>query len=119
MTAATAALFVQMETLLAVTEEGGFGGAARRLGVTQSAVSQRIRALELASGRMLLGRSSPPVPTREGLAVLQAAMDARAVTLRLRALRERWGEESGSSSVADVTSYIGPGQLPASHVVQS
>ena len=118
MTAPTAALFVQMETLLAVTEEGSFGGAAHRLGVTQSAVSQRIRALEQASGRRLVGRSTPPIPTREGLAVLQAAKDARAVTLSVRALREKWIEESASSTFPATTSYVGPGQLPASHALR-
>lgn len=118
MTAASAAIFVQMETLLAVIEEGSFGGAADLLGVTQSAISQRIQALESASQRVLLGRSTPPVPTREGLAVLQAARDVRAVTLGLQALREKWLEESRSSAVSEVPLYIGPGQLPASHCLE-
>ncbi len=56
----------QLETLAAVVEEGSFEGAAYELGVTSSAVSQRIKALELATGRVLLRRSRPVEATVEG-----------------------------------------------------
>jgi LysR family transcriptional regulator (chromosome initiation inhibitor) len=67
---------VQLETLLAVVDSGGFVRAAARLGVTQSAVSQRIKGLEEAAGTVLLQRTVPSAPTRAGLPVLRAARRA-------------------------------------------
>ncbi|KAA9089883.1 LysR family transcriptional regulator ArgP [Microbacterium radiodurans] len=48
-----------VETLVAVLDEGSLDAAARRLHVTPSAISQRIRALERIAGRVLLVRSKP------------------------------------------------------------
>ena len=47
-------------------EEGGFERAAQRLNVTQSAVSQRLRALEAQVGSVLIVRSRPLKPTSAG-----------------------------------------------------
>jgi len=57
---------VQLETLLAITEEGTFEAAARRLHVTASAVSQRVRALERAAGQVLVRRTTPCAATPAG-----------------------------------------------------
>lgn len=46
-------------TLVAVIDEGSMDAAARRLHITPSAVSQRIKALEEQAGRVLLVRSRP------------------------------------------------------------
>lgn len=46
--------------------EGGFERAAAVLGVTPSAVSQRVRALEERLGAVLVVRGQPPVPTEAG-----------------------------------------------------
>lgn len=54
----------------AVIEEGGFDKAARRLHITQSAVSQRIKLLEEQHGQILLQRTSPPRPSLSGLDLL-------------------------------------------------
>ena len=62
-----------LEALVAVAEEGGFERAARRLNLTQSAVSQRIRQLEEALGRPVLARTQPPTPTAPGQALLRHA----------------------------------------------
>ncbi|HRM00219.1 MAG TPA: LysR family transcriptional regulator, partial [Acidovorax sp.] len=48
-----------LECLAAIVEEGGFERAAQRLNVTQSAVSQRLRALEAQVGSVLIVRSRP------------------------------------------------------------
>ncbi|MEH3089274.1 MAG: LysR family transcriptional regulator ArgP [Microbacterium arborescens] len=48
-----------IETLVVVLDEGSLDAAARRLHITPSAVSQRIRALERIAGRVLLVRSKP------------------------------------------------------------
>lgn len=55
-----------LAALAAVIREGGFERAASVLGVTPSAVSQRIRALEERVGAALVVRSQPPVPTEAG-----------------------------------------------------
>ena len=55
-----------LECLAAIVEEGGFERAALRLSVTQSAVSQRLRALEAQVGTVLLVRSRPIKPTSAG-----------------------------------------------------
>lgn len=56
----------QLQTLVAIADTGSFEAAAERLHVTPSAVSQRIRALETAVGRVVVGRGSPCVPTEAG-----------------------------------------------------
>ena len=52
-----------LAVLDAVASHGSFDKAALALGITQSAVSQRIKALEDASGRLLIIRGQPAVPT--------------------------------------------------------
>jgi DNA-binding transcriptional LysR family regulator len=49
-----------LAALQAIADEGTFGGAARRLGYTQSAVSQQIATLERAVGQRLLERPGGP-----------------------------------------------------------
>ena len=61
------------ETLAAVLDEGTLDAAARRLHVTPSAVSQRIKALEEQLGRVVLVRSKPVRATEAGAAVIRLA----------------------------------------------
>jgi LysR family transcriptional regulator (chromosome initiation inhibitor) len=56
----------QLETLVAISEEGTFEAAARRLHLTPSAVSQRVRALERSAGQVLVRRTTPAAPTPAG-----------------------------------------------------
>ncbi|GAB4006946.1 ArgP/LysG family DNA-binding transcriptional regulator [Nocardioides ultimimeridianus] len=67
----------QLETLLAIVEEGTFDAAARRLHLTPSAVSQRVRALEGAAGQVLLRRTTPVTPTDSGEPLLRLARQHR------------------------------------------
>jgi LysR family transcriptional regulator (chromosome initiation inhibitor) len=62
-----------LECLAAIVEEGGFERAARRLSITQSAVSQRLRALESQVGTVLIVRSRPLKPTPAGQLVIKHA----------------------------------------------
>ena len=66
-----------LECLAAIVEEGGFERAAARLSITQSAVSQRLRALEAQVGTVLLVRSRPVKPTSAGRLLIKHAMQMR------------------------------------------
>ena len=68
---------VALECLAAVIEEGGFEKAALRLNVTQSAVSQRLRALEAQIGSVLVVRSRPLRPTAAGQLLLKHTQQLR------------------------------------------
>lgn len=57
----------------AVLRAGSFEAAAGQLGITQSAVSQRIRTLEEALGSALIRRSRPCTPTEAGRRLLAHA----------------------------------------------
>lgn len=66
----------QLAALAAVVDEKTFEAAARRLHVTPSAVSQRIRALEAAAGQVLVRRTTPCSPTPAGETLLRLARQA-------------------------------------------
>ncbi|WP_040163876.1 LysR family transcriptional regulator ArgP [Microbacterium gorillae] len=73
------------ETLAIIVDEGTLEAAARRLRVTQPAVSQRLRTLESLVGRVLLVRSRPVRATAAGEAVVRygrqiAHLEADALT---------------------------------------
>ncbi|MFE9560620.1 LysR family transcriptional regulator ArgP [Streptomyces sp. NPDC006487] len=61
----------QVRTLLAVIDEGTFDAAAAALHVTPSAVSQRVKALEQRTGRVLLMRTKPVRATESGEVVVR------------------------------------------------
>ncbi|GAA3378926.1 LysR family transcriptional regulator ArgP [Streptomyces sannanensis] len=63
----------QVRTLLAVVDEGTFDAAAAALHVTPSAVSQRVKALEQRTGRVLLMRTKPVRATESGQVVVRFA----------------------------------------------
>ena len=63
----------QLTALVAIADRGTFEAAARHLHVTPSAISQRIRALEAATGQVLVRRSTPCEPTVAGQRVLAVA----------------------------------------------
>ena len=66
-----------LECLAAIVEEGGFERAALRLSITQSAVSQRLRSLEVKVGTVLIVRSRPLKPTSAGRLLLKHALQMR------------------------------------------
>lgn len=75
-----------IESFLAVADEGAISAAARRLGVSPSAISQQITGLEAALGAVLLDRSARPIiltPAgamfrRHAQTILNAEAEARA-----------------------------------------
>ncbi|GLW90792.1 LysR family transcriptional regulator ArgP [Actinokineospora globicatena] len=75
----------QVRTLLAVVDEGTFDAAAAALRVTPSAVSQRVKALEQRTGRVLLLRTKPVRPTESGTQVVRFARQLAQLDRDLRA----------------------------------
>ncbi len=65
--------YAHLEALLAVEREGSFEGAARALGVTSSAVSQRIKLLEERIGAVVVNRQPPIKPTHIGIELCRHA----------------------------------------------
>ena len=63
----------QLTTLLAIIDEGSFESAALELGISPSAVSQRIKALESNVGRVVVRRTTPATATEAGEVLVQAA----------------------------------------------
>jgi LysR family transcriptional regulator (chromosome initiation inhibitor) len=94
----------QLDTLLAIAEEGSFEAAAQRLHVTPSAVSQRVRALERSAGRVLVRRSSPTAVTEAGEPLMRLARQLRLLTA------EAVGE-LGDEAVTDVAVAVNADSL--------
>ena len=99
---------IALECLAAVIEEGGFEKAAARLNVTQSAVSQRLRALEAQVGSVLIVRSRPLRPTAAGqllmkhtqqLRLLRTDLEAELHSLMPHAMRRSGQDESISIAI--------------------
>lgn len=78
---------LQVQTFLAVIDEGGIQSAAERLACSQPAVSQQLRKLEEFVGVPLVVRNrSRAVPTRDGALFLPRARALVAAAERARAL---------------------------------
>lgn len=75
-----------IEVFLAVSEEGAISAAAKRLGVSPSAISQQLSGIETALGATLLDRSARPMRLtpagamfrRHAAVILNAEAEARA-----------------------------------------
>jgi LysR family transcriptional regulator, chromosome initiation inhibitor len=79
---------VALECFAVLIEEGSFERAARRLSITQSAVSQRLRTLEGDAGTVLVVRSRPLKLTATGEVLLKHAN-------RLRLARSDFQRDAG------------------------
>jgi len=66
-----------LAALAAVVEQAGFERAAQVLGLSQSAVSQRIKLLEARAGQPVLVRATPPTPTETGRRLLNHVQQVR------------------------------------------
>ena len=99
----------QLAAFCAVVERESFSQAAARLGVTQPAVSQQVRALEKRVGQQLLDRSGRRVvPTEAGLRLYRGAQ-------RLLAMEEQLlenvtgGGEGALRGRLEIGASTGPG----------
>src|SRR5262245_65986930 len=99
----------QLQAFCAVVERESFSQAAARLGVTQPAVSQQIRALEKRVGKQLLDRSGRRVvPTEAGLRLYRGAQ--RLLALEEELLDEVTSEEDGAlAGRLEIGASTGPG----------
>lgn len=88
----------QLRTLAAVIDAGTLERAAAALGVTPSAVSQRIRAIEQRTGRIVLQRTKPVRATASGEALVRLARQL--ALLEHDALTELGERPAGDSAAA-------------------
>jgi LysR family transcriptional regulator (chromosome initiation inhibitor) len=88
----------QLAAFAAVIEEGSFDAAARRLHITPSAISQRIKALEQSVGQVLVRREKPAAPTSSALPLVRVA--AQMALLEAEALAELSGGDSAAARIA-------------------
>ncbi|MBK6296417.1 MAG: LysR family transcriptional regulator ArgP [Rhodoferax sp.] len=109
-----------LECLAAIVEEGGFERAATRLSITQSAVSQRLRSLEMQTGTVLIVRSRPIKVTPAGQMLLKHALQMRLLRADLeRELKElapggsSLGIDQEQIAIAVNADSIGTWALPA------
>jgi LysR family transcriptional regulator (chromosome initiation inhibitor) len=90
----------QLSTLRALIEDGTFEQAARRLHITPSAVSQRVKAMEQSAGRVLVQRTTPVALTDAGRVVLRYARQVELLEAdTVRALQEG-GSMGGSVPIS-------------------
>jgi DNA-binding transcriptional LysR family regulator len=99
----------QLAAFCAVVERESFSQAAARLGVTQPAVSQQVRALEKRVGQQLLDRSGRRVvPTEAGLRLYRGAQ--RLLALEQQLLEAVSAEDEGAlSGRLEIGASTGPG----------
>ena len=83
-----------LAALATVVEQAGFERAAQRLGLSQSAVSQRIKLLEMRLGQPVLVRSTPPQPTALGQRLLNHVQQVRLLEGDLQQLVPTLDEEA-------------------------
>lgn len=105
-----------LELLLAVARTGSLGGAGRELGLTQQAVSSRVRTMEKLVGTRLLQRDTHGSTLTDAGAliadwagrVLAAADELDAAITSLRGVRDARLDVAASYTVAE---YLLPGWL--------
>lgn len=104
----------QLRAFVAVVDTGGFGAAADRLGVSQSAVSHAIAALERAAGRPVLTRQpGGPAPTVFGERILDHARTAVAAVAAIGALATEPGLRPRGELTVAAPPTVCHGLLPA------
>jgi DNA-binding transcriptional LysR family regulator len=101
-----------LRALVAVVETGGFGAAASRLGISQSAVSHAIASLERITGRSVLSREGVPRPTLLGEQILQHARTAVAAVSAVEQLACRRDDHVSGELILAAPPTVCHGLLP-------
>lgn len=107
-----------LEAFVRVCESGSMAAAAQALGISQSAVSQMVKALELEQGVTLLDREVRPAqPTHAGRTLLALGNDllshARRVSEQLRSTVRRDHERIRLGCVDSFAATVGPSLIKA------
>lgn len=97
----------QLQTLVAVVDEGGIRAAARRLGVSQAAITKAMRLLEEEAGVPLLLRRSRGIDLTEAgqRLLVRARLIARQVDAARAELRQAADGDGGTVAVG-VTPFV-------------
>jgi DNA-binding transcriptional LysR family regulator len=101
-----------LRALVAVVDTGGFGAAASRLGISQSAVSHAIASLERITGRSVLTRDGAPRPTLLGEQILPHARTAVAAVSAVEQLAYRRNDHVAGELVLAAPPTVCHGLLP-------
>ncbi|MBC8346202.1 MAG: LysR family transcriptional regulator [Candidatus Marinimicrobia bacterium] len=105
----------QLETLVAVLNHGGFTAAGEAIGLTQSAISIKIKMLEKELGVELFDRvTRPPTPTLKGL---EFGRHAREILKMCSDLNENLSEQLTGALQLGTIPTIQSGLLPEALVV--
>jgi DNA-binding transcriptional LysR family regulator len=102
-----------LRALVAVAETGGFGAAASRLGISQSAVSHAVASLERIAGRSVLIREGIPRPTPLGERMLEHARTAVAAVSAVEELASRRNHHVRAELTLAAPPTVCHGLLPA------
>jgi len=105
----------QLAAFAAVLEEGSFEGAARRLSVTPSAISQRIKALEDRLGQVIVVRQAPCRPTPAGEKLLRRVRPMQA--LEAEALADFLPETSAAPATRSIAIAVNDDSLETWFIV--
>jgi LysR family transcriptional regulator (chromosome initiation inhibitor) len=76
--------FEHLRALSAIIDEGTFEAAADLLGISPSAVSQRIKTLETSVGQVVVRRGVPCTPTEAGAVLLRMARQVQVLEAETR-----------------------------------
>jgi LysR family transcriptional regulator, chromosome initiation inhibitor len=90
----------QLAAFAAVLDEGSFEGAAQRLSLTPSAISQRIKALEDRLGQVLILRRTPCRATPAGQRLLRSVQQMRRLEAETLADFHVAGNDEAPGSIA-------------------
>lgn len=105
----TSLSLTQLQTFVAVSEQGSFSGAARLLGKAQSAVSHSIGQLEKELGVTLFDRSHrTPELTEAGLSLLDQTKEVLFKTTQLQTAAQQWSSSSRETSFSLVVDMLYP-----------
>jgi len=102
---------VQLETLTVILEEGSFEAAARRLHLTPSAVSQRVRALEREAGQVLVRRTSPVTVVPAGEPLVRLGRQLRLLAAEAAVALGGRGGEAGAEEVLELSVAVNADSL--------